>query len=105
MEMFRSGGRWRWWLLGFALLLACDLARAPGRQWSAAALLFGIDCYQASLSPHLSSFGGACRFEPSCSEYSEGAIRRDGALVGGLRTAWRILRCGPWTAAGTRDPP
>ena len=25
--------------------------------------------------------------------------------TGALRGAWRILRCGPWTPAGTVDPP
>jgi uncharacterized protein len=46
-----------------------------------------------------------CRFEPSCSRYAEGAIRKDGALVGAARATWRVLRCGPWTEAGTYDPP
>jgi putative component of membrane protein insertase Oxa1/YidC/SpoIIIJ protein YidD len=32
-------------------------------------------------------------------------IRRDGALVGSARAGWRVLRCGPWTPAGTPDPP
>jgi putative component of membrane protein insertase Oxa1/YidC/SpoIIIJ protein YidD len=49
--------------------------------------------------------GVGCRFTPTCSRYAEGAVRRDGALVGTARAVWRIARCGPWTPAGTHDPP
>ncbi len=88
--------------LALLLLLALDLARAPERQWSARALVAGIDLYQATLSGRL---GVRCRFEPSCSHYAETVIRHDGALVGTLRAAHRLARCGPWTPAGTYDPP
>lgn len=88
-----------------SVLLGADLLRAPEHQVSAAVLLAGIDLYQATLSPGLATAGVRCRFEPSCSHYAEVVIRRDGALVGSLRTAGRILRCGPWTEAGTVDPP
>lgn len=88
-----------------AVLLALDLARAPDRQWTAAAEIAALHAYQRTLSPLLARGGVRCRFEPSCSHYAEGAIRRDGALVGTLRAGWRVLRCGPWTPAGTIDPP
>ena len=97
------------WLRGAALLLLLvgvgDLLRPPSRQWSARALLAVIDGYQAVLSPRLGSWGVRCRFHPTCSHYAEGAIRRGGALVGSARATWRLLRCGPWTPAGTVDPP
>lgn len=86
-------------------LLILDLARSPERQWTARAELAAIGRYRSWISPLLSRGGVRCRFEPSCSRYAEGAIRADGALVGTVRAAWRILRCGPWTAAGTVDPP
>lgn len=88
-----------------ALLLSLDLVRSPEHQLSARALLGAIDWYQATLSPTLGKAGVRCRFRPSCSHYAEGAIRKHGALGGTLRTAWRIARCGPWTEAGTYDPP
>lgn len=99
--------RKRWLIVGavLLLLLTADLVRAPQNQWSARALLAAIDVYQAHLSPGLQSAGVSCRFQPSCSHYAEGAIRSRGALRGGLLAAWRILRCGPWTPAGTVDPP
>ncbi len=86
-------------------LAALDLSRPPPRQWSARTLLWAIDAYQATLSPLLPKMGTRCRFVPTCSHYGEGAIRRDGALVGSARAAWRVLRCGPWTELGTHDPP
>lgn len=96
-----------WILAGSAvlLLLAVDLWRTPERQWTAAALLGSIGAYQRHLSPALASAGVRCRFRPSCSHYSARAIRARGAFTGSFLTVWRILRCGPWTPAGTSDPP
>jgi putative membrane protein insertion efficiency factor len=87
------------------VLLVLDLTRAPADQVSAKVLLGGIHLYQATLSPLNRRIGVRCRFTPTCSHYGEGAIRKYGALVGTGKTIWRILRCGPWTPAGTVDPP
>ena len=92
-------------LVAVALLLAADLLQPPASQLSARAMLAVIDAYQATLSPRLAKAGARCRFEPTCSHYGEAVIRRDGALVGGAKAAWRVLRCGPWTPAGTEDEP
>ncbi|MCB1057824.1 MAG: membrane protein insertion efficiency factor YidD [Acidobacteria bacterium] len=97
--------RWRLVLLAATLLLVLDLARPPRDQWSARVLLAGIHLYQATLSPRMSGMGVHCRFTPTCSHYGEAVIRQDGALVGTARAVWRIMRCGPWTAAGTVEPP
>ena len=92
-------------VLALVVLLAVDLARPPAMQLSTRAMLVAIDVYQEVLSPRLGRAGVRCRFRPTCSLYGEAVIGRDGALVGGLKTAWRILRCGPWTPAGTADAP
>jgi uncharacterized protein len=97
--------RFRIALLLLLALVAVDLARAPERQWSARLALAAIAGYRASISPWLGRAGVVCRFQPSCSRYAEGAIREDGALVGGARALWRLARCGPWTPAGTVDLP
>jgi len=100
--------RRRWLIasgLGMLALLALDLSRPAGEQWTARAELAAIARYRAWLSPVLARGGVRCRFEPSCSRYAEAAIRADGALIGTLRAGWRVLRCGPWTASGTLDPP
>lgn len=49
--------------------------------------------------------GGRCRFHPSCSAYAYDAIRELGAARGSVLAAWRVLRCGPWTAGGIDYPP
>jgi putative membrane protein insertion efficiency factor len=86
-------------------LWAVDLARPAPRQLSARALVGAIHVYQATLSKRLGAAGVRCRFTPTCSHFAVGAIRKDGALVGSARAAWRVMRCGPWTKAGTVDPP
>ncbi len=45
----------------------------------------------------------ACRYVPSCSEYAMEAIARYGAIRGGIKAAWRLLRCHPF-ARGGYDP-
>jgi uncharacterized protein len=87
------------------VLLAVDLARPAPRQLSARLLLAGIGWYRSTLSPVARAMGVRCRFEPSCSRYGAAVIAEDGALIGVVRTLWRIGRCGPWTQAGTHDPP
>jgi putative membrane protein insertion efficiency factor len=49
------------------------------------------------LSPFL---GGACKFEPSCSNYAYEAIARHGAGRGTVLALKRLLRCRPFTVGG-----
>ncbi|MGF7155924.1 membrane protein insertion efficiency factor YidD [Novosphingobium gossypii] len=44
-----------------------------------------------------------CRYSPSCSQYAIVAVRRHGAIKGGLLALWRLLRCNPWGGHG-HDP-
>ena len=98
--------RRRWLAAGIVLaLLAVDFLLPPERQVSARLLLGAIDLYQATLSPLLGSAGVRCRFQPTCSHYGEAALRKYGIVQGTWKTVWRIARCGPWTPAGTVDPP
>ena len=99
--------RRRWWLLLLVPLiaLAIDLARPPSRQLSARMLITGIHIYRQTTSPWMPTIGARCRFEPTCSRYAEVSIRRHGALFGSARAARRLVHCGPWTPAGTSDPP
>lgn len=43
---------------------------------------------------------GYCRFYPTCSEYSILAINKYGVIKGGIMSAWRLLRCNPWSKGG-----
>lgn len=56
-----------------------------------------IRLYQLTLSP---VFGGACRFEPSCSAYAMEAIERHGAWRGLKLALTRLSRCHPFASAG-----
>lgn len=64
-----------------------------------------IHFYQRALSPAAARIGIRCRFTPTCSSYAEAVITRDGVMRGGWKTVKRLAQCGPWTAAGTLDPP
>ncbi|MBA2363184.1 MAG: membrane protein insertion efficiency factor YidD [Chloroflexia bacterium] len=59
-----------------------------------------IRVYQSTLSKVLPP---SCRFYPSCSQYGYEAFEKYGIFKGGWLTAWRILRCNPWTRGG-HDP-
>jgi putative membrane protein insertion efficiency factor len=45
----------------------------------------------------------SCRFEPSCSRYTEEAIMKYGLIKGSWMGAKRIARCSPLSAGGL-DP-
>ncbi|NIN65816.1 MAG: membrane protein insertion efficiency factor YidD [Anaerolineae bacterium] len=60
-------------------------------------LLTTIRAYQRFISPVLSP---ACRFVPSCSQYTYEAIEKYGIAKGGWLGARRILRCHPLHPGG-----
>ena len=60
--------------------------------------LLGV--YKAMVSPFLPP---ACRFEPTCSEYTKQAVEKYGALKGTWLGVKRILRCQPFCKGG-HDP-
>ena len=68
--------------------------------------------YQKVISPLIHGFfkliGGnpytGCRFEPTCSCYSDQAIQKYGLLKGSLKSVYRISRCHPFSGPGGYDP-
>lgn len=96
-------------LAALALVVAVaagfDLSRPAGRQVLTRVAVGGIHVYQATLSRLFAAGGVACRFDPTCSHYGEAVISRFGVVKGGWLAMKRVLRCGPWTPAGTLDPP
>ncbi|OGZ17817.1 MAG: membrane protein insertion efficiency factor YidD [Candidatus Nealsonbacteria bacterium RBG_13_36_15] len=60
-----------------------------------------IKLYQNFISPHL---GQNCRFWPSCSEYTNQAIKKYGLKKGLFLFTRRLLKCHPWHQGGIDLP-
>lgn len=56
-----------------------------------------IALYQKFISP---LFPARCKYYPTCSAYARTAIKRFGAVKGGIAAAWRLLRCNPLSNGG-----
>jgi hypothetical protein len=59
--------------------------------------------YKYAVSPALHAVAGstgACRFQPTCSEYAAIAVSEYGLLRGGGMALWRLLRCQPLCKGG-----
>ena len=65
------------------------------------ALIAMVRAYQVTLSPWL---GQACRFQPTCSHYMIGAVKKYGAVRGLWRGTLRICRCHPFRQGGYDSP-
>jgi putative membrane protein insertion efficiency factor len=59
-----------------------------------------LSIYKAIVSPLMPV---ACRFEPTCSEYTRQAVEKYGALRGTWMGLKRVLRCQPFCEGG-HDP-
>ncbi|UXX78049.1 membrane protein insertion efficiency factor YidD [Reichenbachiella carrageenanivorans] len=59
--------------------------------------LIPIWIYQYSISPLLPS---ACRFSPTCSQYTKEAIEKHGVWKGFKLGVARIAKCHPWGGSG-----
>lgn len=62
--------------------------------------LLAIRFYKYSISPLLPN---ACRFNPTCSQYTEEAIIKYGVFKGIWLGVKRIAKCHPWGGSG-HDP-
>jgi putative membrane protein insertion efficiency factor len=43
---------------------------------------------------------GTCKYHPSCSQYALDAFSEVGLVRGAILSAWRLLRCNPWSHGG-----
>lgn len=61
----------------------------------------GLKVYKKFVSPvFVILFGQACRFTPSCSEYTIEALERFGVTKGLSLGFKRVARCHPWRKSG-----
>jgi len=44
--------------------------------------------------------GGACKFEPSCSNYAREAVKILPLHLAVIKIVWRVLRCNPFSKGG-----
>ena len=66
------------------------------------ALLLFIKIYQVFFSPF---FGGACRFEPSCSVFAEEVLKKEPSIRAFGLLLKRLIRCRPFGPFGFDPPP
>ena len=61
-----------------------------------------LTAYRYLVSPvlHMLAPGSGCRFQPTCSEYAIGAVRRHGPVRGVWLAAKRLAKCHPWGSHG-----
>ena len=83
--------------------VGAGLAPPSGAKQSAAvkAALAAVRIYKVYLS---ALFAGSCRFEPTCSMYTYGAIERFGVMRGSWMGLKRLLRCHPLSRKFGYDP-
>src|ERR1043166_3788574 len=109
MPALRQSLRFRRFLIfALAVVLAvaaiCDWLRPPREQISVIVynrMVIGGD--RALLKPVCDRFIH-CRFQPTCSHYSEEAMLAHGFRRGLWLTTSLLFRCMPGAPAGTRDP-
>ena len=63
-------------------------------------LIAPVVLWRKIISP---TYGNVCRYYPSCSSYGLQSLQRRGLLLGVPLTAWRILRCNPWSEGGVDE--
>jgi putative membrane protein insertion efficiency factor len=85
------------------LALALDVTRLPQKQVTARLYVGSVHVYQAVGRPLLEG-KVACRYRPTCSDYSIAAVQKYGAVRGLVLTYKRLRSCTSGVAMGTVDP-
>jgi len=77
------------------------MSRHSASSFAVRGALFALRCYKSYLSV---LFAGACRFEPTCSQYAYEAIERFGVFRGAWLGIRRLARCHPFSRRFGYDP-
>ena len=86
------------------LLLFADTLRSPDAQLTARVYIGFVYSYQSYGRPLLEGIV-ACRFRPTCSDYSIAAVERFGIWRGLYMTIKRVASCNDSVPMGTVDEP
>jgi hypothetical protein len=87
----------------FASLTVVDACRPPAAQLAVRAYVGAVHLYQVYGRP-ISNKYIQCRFQPTCSVYSETAVERFGIVRGLGLTFARLISCRDSVTMGTPDP-
>ncbi len=90
-------------VLLFQVSFAVDVCRPPGYQLSGKLYVATVHLYQHVGRPLLAG-KVACRFRPTCSDYSIEAVEKHGTVRGLVLTCKRLLSCTNKVKMGTSDP-
>src|SRR5262245_40051405 len=90
-------------VLLFQLALTVDVLRRPEDQLSGKVYIGAVHVYQAIGRPLLKG-KVACRFRPTCSDYSIEAVQKHGTIRGLVLTCKRLMACTNDVPMGTSDP-
>ena len=89
-------------VLFFGILGGIDVARRPENQITARLYIGVVHVYQAVGRPLLNGVV-ACRYRPTCSDYSIQAVERHGTIGGLFLTFKRLASCTDGVPMGTVD--
>lgn len=78
-------------------LLECESTTFGMKSFFKTLFILPIRFYQVAISPLL---GPSCRFTPTCSHYTVGAIKEWGPLRGMWLGLKRLFKCHPWGPHG-----
>lgn len=60
----------------------------------------GTKFFRSTILKQLFLTDAACRFKPTCSQYTYMAVDKYGVLKGTILSFKRIIRCHPWNKGG-----
>jgi len=89
-------------ILALVLLVSADTLRRPADQITASSYIGVVHLYQTYGRPLLAGVV-ACRFRPTCSEYSIMAVEKYGIITGLYMTVRRLAACDNSVQMGTVD--
>lgn len=72
------------------------------RNLGQAGLVYLVRLYRRYISP---LFPARCKYYPTCSTYALQALKTHGAIKGTLLSAFRLVRCNPFSNGGVDYPP